>query len=161
MQEEQNRQIHRHPGHIEKCQRAIASYKLPQFDEVLKGALRCRPRTAQIRLKAGIEHAGAERSVQSNANAHQQARPGPFRKCHDAKQEQRDQRHKDQSELAATDQHPVVYLEHVQRGGQHQQVGDHAEQAHNQELVLEKAQCARELTAREKTECLHGRFRIV
>ena len=97
--------IDRRPGGVEEGEDAVAGQELADLGQVAEGALHRRTRLAQVGLEAGIEDAGAQYRIEPNAGTHQQARARPLGQRSHREQEQGDQRHRQQRELAATDHH--------------------------------------------------------
>ena len=92
---------------------------------------------------AGMKQLAAEHLVHANARANQQLGTGPFRKREHHQKEQSDDRHHQQGAGILADQHTVIHLKHVERGREHQQVGNHAEQTRHHEFIAKVPQRAR------------------
>ena len=158
VQEEQHSDVDRCPGRIEECEDAIAGEELAHLGEIIECTLRGGARLAEVGLEAGVEDPGAEHRIEAYASAHQQARARPLGERHHREEEKRDQRHHQQGELAAADQHAVVDLQHVERGGEHQHVGHHAEDAHDEEFTPESVEGGGEFAAPEEAGGCHVGF---
>ena len=157
VQQEQHDDVDRHPGGIEEREHALPREELAQVHEVAKRAAGLAAGLLQVRGEAGVEHARAEDFVELLAREHQHARAQPFGAGQHQEQEQGDQRHGEQGQLAAADHDPVEHLQHIQRGRKHQHIGHHAQQRHEHELAPEQPQGPRQLAALEKGRSTHQR----
>ena len=155
-QEKQHADIDWGPWRIEKRKDTLPGQELPHLNQVGERAGWVGAGLVQVGFETRVENTCAELLVDGDTDADQQSGPEPFGRPHDAKQEQADQRNGDQGEVASAEHDPVIDLQHVERGRQHQQVGDHAEQSDDEELAPECPEGARQVAALEKWRCVHG-----
>ena len=137
MQKKQHGDIHKHPGHVKKCEQALPCDELAQLGQVRKCTRRIFLVRVEVLAVTGLKHLRADRAVKAHPHADEQARTQPLGQGTHAKQVHRDDGDKHQGELAATDQHAVIHLQHVDRGGEHEQVGHDAEHRSRHKLVLQ------------------------
>ena len=156
VQEKGDCNIDRRPRRIKEREDAAAGQKLPNLDQIPKSPRRACGSLVEVRVKTRIENARAELLVKAHAGPDQHPRAQPFRTRHHAKQEQRDQRHRQQGQLALADQNAVKNLQHVDGRRQHEQVREKAQNTDDQEFPAESPQGGRQLAAVEKFRSIHG-----
>jgi hypothetical protein len=81
-------------------------------------------------------------------------RTNSLERVHHQKKQSDDRDHQQGARILA-DHYSVKHLQHVDRGGQHEQVGNHAEEARHHELKAEVPQRARQLVAIEYVRNFH------
>ena len=92
------------------------------------------PGTVQVGFKACIKDQRIERFIEPDACPYQKARTKPLGKCHHGiKKEQKKSHHKERQFTAAL-HHTPIELEHVNGRCQHQDIGNHAENAYPQKF---------------------------
>ena len=126
--------IDRCPRGIEKGNHAVSRKKLANIGQISKCLGHIVPGTVQIGFKTGIEDKRIERFIKPDACPYQKARTQPLGKSHHRiKKEQKKGNHKER-QLTAALHHTAINLEHVDCRGQHQHVGNHAENANPQKF---------------------------
>ena len=115
MKGKQQQQVNRHPGRIEESKEPGAGQKLPQAQQILQrlstGLLTPgEQRLTERNIKQPLTHQG----INAFSQTHQYLGTHPLQPTHGGEQKQHQQGQHCQSSTAATDQHPVVDLQHVQ-----------------------------------------------
>ena len=150
MHEVQNGQVNGSPRRIQKSKNAIARQELPHLNQVAERPRRGLCGLRQVRFKTGVENLRTQALIQPHTGMHQHPGSQIFGKSHDPEQRQCQQGHRHQRQLALADHDAVVDLQHVERGRQHEQVGQRAQHHHDEELAPEGPQCGCQLTAFKK-----------
>ncbi|MNO68445.1 hypothetical protein D3C76_592770 [compost metagenome] len=122
-----HQQVDRRPGRIEEGEQAIAGEKLPDLRQILQGLGRVAARAIEVALEGGGEHAAVEVHVDAVADPYQHAGADHLQARHQQEQPDHQERQHGQGGDVATDQRPVVHLQHVDRWRQHHDVDDAAE----------------------------------
>jgi len=95
----------------------------------------------QRRLERAGEDAGPQAIVEPGADAHQDLRAQRVEQRQDADRQRRDQRQHDQRVTAATRQHTIEHLHHVERRCQHQHIDRQTEHHDHAECASAGPQC--------------------
>ena len=125
------------PRGIEKCEKPWTCKELAQRSEVVKGLRRSIGAAAiQGALEACPVHIAAEHDIQAVTDTHHDARTYPLQGTHGRDQHSHDQREHEQSGGAAGGHHATRYLDHEERGHQHQCVDEETKEAYRKEAAF-------------------------
>jgi hypothetical protein len=130
-------QVDRNPGRVEKRKEAVAGQELAQRVQIAQGLGRGVHAAACKRLfETRVEQALAQQRVQARTDPHHDPRPNPLQPTHRGQQEQHDQRQHQQGRQARAGDRPVIDLQHVERGNQHQQVDEKTEEGNGKKAAF-------------------------
>ncbi|MCY1410005.1 hypothetical protein D9M71_253670 [compost metagenome] len=122
-----DQQVDRRPRCIEEREQAIAGEELTNLREILQGLGRITSGAVQVALECSGEDAAVEVHVQAVADPDQHAGADHFQGGHQQEQAYHQHGQHRQRRDVATDQSPIIDLQHVHGGCQHHHVDDTAE----------------------------------
>ena len=123
-------QENRHPRHVEHCHGdRRGDQPLHRFE--VAQPVRCTVAGLSRSLpQHRLEHAAIQPGLKPCPDPRHHPRAGVIKERHDGIEKRHKRRQCHQRGNRAACQHPVIDLQHVDRPGQHQQIGENAEQAH-------------------------------
>ena len=138
MQQENHQDVDRRPGQIEHGVNAGAGDELAEGVEIAQHLAR-RRRTLDGAVHGGGEHAPGQQPVEAHARPREHARAHDIEagECHERRQQHEGEHH--QRGLARARDHPVVDLQHVERGGEIEQIDGEAEDQRRDEIAPARA----------------------
>ncbi|MNP10911.1 hypothetical protein D3C76_1030750 [compost metagenome] len=122
-----DQQVDRRPRCIEESEQAVAGEKLTNLREILQGLGRIASGAAQVALECSGEDAAVKVHVEAVADPDQHAGADHFQRGHQQEQTNHQQGQHRKRRDVATDQGPIINLQHVHGRRQHHHVDDTAE----------------------------------
>ncbi len=140
LEQENDDQIYRKPRRIKKCKQAVTGQELTDIRQILHRLAGIGAAFFQILFECGGIDAFVQCHVQARTDPHQHEASDEFQCTHEQVGAQHHEGQHQQRDFVAAGQNAVVHLQHVQRGHQHQQIDDGAENTDGLESALETGQ---------------------
>ena len=136
-EQKNNQKINREPWRIEKCEQAVAGHELPDGGEVLQSLAGVAAGFFQVLFKRSGVYPLVQLHVELSSDPDEHKAPHELQRAGEHECTQNHQRQHQQGCDVLAGEHPVIHLQHVQRGHQQHHVDDGAEDAYRAKSALE------------------------
>ncbi|MNE35349.1 hypothetical protein D3C80_1291030 [compost metagenome] len=141
VEQKNHRQINRKPGRVKEGEQRRAGDKLPHLGQVVK----CLPCLAialtQVALEGGPVHVQVEALFQLVADTDNNETADCFQRTNKHKETDHHQGQHPQGCFVLRRKYPIIHLQHINRGHQHEEINQRGKTTHTQKRGLVICQC--------------------